>query len=97
MRFGFNLQTIGPEGAETIAVRQLVLATGREGMALPRVPEPLRGFLGPQCWHSSADIDFAKMKGKVVAVLGFSASAVDNATAALARKSARTRTLVAAR
>jgi FAD-dependent urate hydroxylase len=81
--YGFNLQTTGPEGAETIAARRVVLATGREGMALPRVPEPLRGFLGPRCRHSSEDIDFAEMKGKVVAVLGFSASAVDNAAAAL--------------
>ena len=80
---GFDLQVTGPAGSETIPARRVVLATGREGMALPRVPASLRDFMGPRCRHSSEDIDFAAMAGKVVAVLGFSASAVDNAAAAL--------------
>ena len=80
---GFDLAIDGPGGRESIAARRVVLATGREGMALPRVPGPLRDFLGPRCRHSSEDIDFKAMAGKEVAVLGFSASAVDNAAEAL--------------
>jgi cation diffusion facilitator CzcD-associated flavoprotein CzcO len=84
----------GPEGAalelrhgdgraETLHTRQVVLATGREGQAVPRVPEPLRPFLGGLVRHSSDDIDFAAQKGRRVAVLGLAASAFDNAAVAL--------------
>ena len=93
---GFDLQVRGPAGAETIAARRVVLATGREGMALPRVPPPLRDFLGPRCRHSSEAIDFSAMAGKVVAVLGFSASAVDNAAEALEAGAKRVHMLVRA-
>jgi FAD-dependent urate hydroxylase len=80
---GFDLETDGDGGSETIAARRVVLATGREGMARPRVPTPLDPLLGPNCSHSSEEIDFSEMTGKTVAVIGFSASAVDNATQAL--------------
>jgi FAD-dependent urate hydroxylase len=91
---GFDLRVMGPSGPETIPARRVVLATGREGMALPRVPDPLRDFMGPLCRHSSEDIDFAAMAGKVVAVLGFSASAVDNAAEALEAGAAEVHMLV---
>ncbi len=80
---GFDLHVAGRSGKETIAARRVVLATGREGMARPRVPPPLADFLGPQCRHSSEDIDFGELTGKSVAVIGISASAIDNAAAAL--------------
>jgi cation diffusion facilitator CzcD-associated flavoprotein CzcO len=80
---GFDLRVSGASGVETIAARRVVLATGREGMALPRVPPPLRDFVGPRCRHSSEAIDFAGMAGQSVAVIGFSASAIDNAAEAL--------------
>ncbi len=80
---GFDLHVEGPDGEESLAARRVVLATGREGMARPRVPPPLAGFLGPRCRHSSEDIDFGAMAGKSVAVIGISASAIDNAASAL--------------
>lgn len=80
---GFDLRVSGASGVETIAARRVVLATGREGMALPRVPPPLRDFVGPRCRHSSETIDFTEMAGQSVAVIGFSASAIDNAAEAL--------------
>lgn len=80
---GFNLETDGDGGPETVAARRVVLATGREGMARPRVPVPLEALLGPNCRHSAATIDFSEMKDKQVAVIGFSAAAVDNAAEAL--------------
>ena len=93
---GFDLRVTSATGQETIAARRVVLATGREGMALPRVPPPLKDFLGTRCRHSSEVIEFSAMAGKVVAVLGFSASAVDNAAAALEAGAERVHILVRA-
>lgn len=81
--YGFDLDAEGDRGPETIAARRVVLATGREGMARQRVPAPLESVLGRNCRHSSEPIDFSEMKGQSVAVIGFSASAVDNAAEAL--------------
>jgi cation diffusion facilitator CzcD-associated flavoprotein CzcO len=69
--------------AETLHARQVVLATGREGQAVPRIPVPLRPFFGDLVRHSSDVIDFAALKSKRVAVLGLAASAFDNAATAL--------------
>lgn len=68
---------------ETAATRKLILATGREGQARPRIPEPLAPFLGEGVQHTSEAIDFAALEGRDVAVIGLSASAVDNAACAL--------------
>tara|TARA_Y100000588_G_C14249634_1_gene922932 strand:- start:1273 stop:2667 length:1395 start_codon:yes stop_codon:yes gene_type:complete len=81
--YGFNMRVTSGESLEDIPVRKIILATGREGMAEPRVPGILKEFLGPNCQHSSEDICFKRMVGKDVAVVGISASAVDNAASAL--------------
>ena len=75
----------GADGPETIHARRVVLATGREGQAAPRVPGPLAPFLGPggPVRHSSDDIDFAALAGRRVAVVGLAATAFDTAAAAL--------------
>jgi cation diffusion facilitator CzcD-associated flavoprotein CzcO len=73
----------GDGATERLHARQVVLATGREGQARPRVPRPLQPFFGDLVRHSSDDIDFAGFKGKRVAVIGLAASAFDNAAAAL--------------
>jgi cation diffusion facilitator CzcD-associated flavoprotein CzcO len=91
---GFDLRTKGDGGDEIIAARRVVMATGREGMARPRVPEPLRPFLGPRCRHSSEAIDFAAMAGQRIAVIGISASAIDNAATALEAGAAAVHLLV---
>ena len=70
-------------GERTIHARRLVLATGREGQAVPRVPAPLTPFFGGLVRHSSDEIDFAALEGKRVAVIGLAASAFDNAATAL--------------
>ena len=69
--------------ARTIHARRLVLATGREGQAVPRIPAPLAPFFGGLVRHSSDEIDFAALKDKHVAVIGLAASAFDNAATAL--------------
>ena len=77
------VQLVGPDGAETLHARRVVLATGREGQAAPRVPEPLAPFLGDLVRHSADDIDFAALAGRRVAVVGLAATAFDNAAVAL--------------
>ena len=80
---GVRVQLVGPDGAETLHARRVVLATGREGQAAPRVPEPLAPFLGDLVRHSADDIDFAALAGRRVAVVGLAATAFDNAAVAL--------------
>jgi len=80
---GVRVQLVGPGGVETIHARRVVLATGREGQAAPRVPEPLAPFLGDRVRHSADDIDFAAFAGRCVAVVGLAATAFDNAAVAL--------------
>ncbi len=80
---GLALATRGPGGEATVRARKVVLATGREGLAHPRIPEPFAGLVGPRCQHSSEAIDFAALAGRCVAVIGLGASAFDNAGAAL--------------
>lgn len=78
----------GPDGRETIFVRKLVLATGREGAGgelIPAFPslDPAGPARGRTMFHTSDDIPFESFRGKRVAVLGASASAFDNAARAL--------------
>ena len=69
-----------------IYARKVVLALGREGSGAARWPRfssfnPDRPR--PNVFHSADDIDFKKLKGKKVGVLGAGASAFDNAGEAL--------------
>lgn len=67
----------------TERARKVVLATGVSGTGGPYVPAVLHG-LDEQLWaHTSADIDFAALRDKSVAVLGAAASAFDAAATAL--------------
>jgi FAD-dependent urate hydroxylase len=73
----------GPNGIERIHVRRVVLATGIEGSGGWQVPD-LAGALCPARYARAADeIDFARVAGKRVGILGGGASAFDNAGAAL--------------
>jgi len=68
---------------ETMLARQVVLATGREGQAIPRMPPALESLAGSQLYHSSALFDFSELKSQEVAIVGIAASAFDNAATAL--------------
>jgi cation diffusion facilitator CzcD-associated flavoprotein CzcO len=63
--------------------RKLVLATGQDGGGSWWMPEFLADL--PQAFraHTCEDIDFQRLRGRVVAVLGAGASAFDNAATAL--------------
>jgi len=81
-------------GERRIAARRVVLATGRDGLGGPFVPDLFR-TLDRRYWaHSSDDIDFGSLKGKRVGVIGAGASAVDNAAEALEAGAARVAMLV---
>ena len=72
----------GPAGPETVHARQVVLASGREGQAVPRIPAPFAAHLGAQVRHSSEALDLPALRGRDVVAVGLSASAFDNACAA---------------
>ncbi len=79
------------EGDRTrqILARHVVLATGRDGLGGPYVP-PIADGIEPRFWAHSADaIDFARLRGKRIAVVGAGASAMDNAATALEAGAAR--------
>lgn len=68
---------------KTVYARHVVLASGRDGLGGPYVPDLVRG-LDRRFWaHSADEIDFAGLKGKRVVVIGGGASAMDNAATAL--------------
>ncbi len=73
----------GPDGGTSVLhARQVVLATGRDGQARPRIPAAFAPFLGRQVSHSSDPLDEAALAGRRVVVIGLSASAFDTACVA---------------
>ncbi|WP_144113997.1 NAD(P)-binding domain-containing protein [Paraburkholderia sp. BCC1886] len=78
-----------PPQQETVRARHVVLATGREGLGGPFIPDVVRDLPRHRYAHSSAPIDFIALRGKRVGVVGASASAFDNAASALEAGAAR--------
>ncbi len=76
-------EIVGPSGSETVYGRKVVLACGREGSGGRRMPAFATGGSSGRLFHSSDEIDFARFAGGRMAVLGASASAIDNAACAL--------------
>jgi FAD-dependent urate hydroxylase len=69
---------------ERVHARKIVLATGFEGSGCWRAPQALITELPAELYaHSTEDIDFDRLSGKRVGVLGGGASAFDNAAEAL--------------
>lgn len=80
---GVRLSFSSPTGRRQLTARRVVLATGREGQALPRVPQVLAPYYGAQVQHSSDPLRGDAVQGRRVAVIGLGASAFDNAAEAL--------------
>ncbi len=85
---GVRVRLRSAAGIEVIEARKVVLAGGRDGSGIERLPrfpgvdhEPAAAK--GRVFHSSDEIDFSALSGKRVAMLGASASAFDNAAAAL--------------
>jgi FAD-dependent urate hydroxylase len=71
-------------GAETcILARKVVMATGREGLGRPCIPDFMRDLPRGVWAHTAEAIDFTALRDKRVVVIGGSASAMDNAAEAL--------------
>ena len=70
-------------GHDILYARKVVLATGQEGLGEWTVPEPLRHLPSELCGHAAQPIDFDRLRGRQVAVIGAGASAFDNAATAL--------------
>ena len=71
--------------SERFLARRVVLATGYDGCGEWRIPEAVAKAVSPdRVFHSNGPVDFTRMVGKRVGVLGHGASAFDNAARALA-------------
>jgi len=79
----FALRITRASGPDTMFARHVVLATGRDGLGGPFLPEIAQRISPKFRAHSSAMIDFGLFEGKRIAVLGACASAMDNAATAL--------------
>lgn len=68
----------------TVLARKVVLANGIDGGGAWLAPPSLTDPLPREVWaHTHQDIDFARLRGQRIAVLGAGASAFDNAIVAL--------------
>ncbi|MEO7953277.1 MAG: NAD(P)/FAD-dependent oxidoreductase [Polaromonas sp.] len=78
---GLDLRT--PQGGTSVLARRLVLATGRDGLGGPAIPAFV-GELERSKWaHSSDAMDYGRLAGLRVGVVGAGSSAMDSAAAAL--------------
>jgi cation diffusion facilitator CzcD-associated flavoprotein CzcO len=69
--------------AEVWFTRKLVLATGQDGMGVWWMPPDIEALPKTVRAHAADDIDFDRLRGRTVAVVGAGASAFDNAATAL--------------
>ncbi|ABC93661.1 putative oxidoreductase protein (plasmid) [Rhizobium etli CFN 42] len=77
------------DAKETVICRHVVLATGRDGLGGPYVPD-IAEHIDRKFWaHTADEIDFGALRGKRVGVIGAGASAMDNAASALEAGAAR--------
>lgn len=91
IRYGTSLIRIEPAGdhlrlhldingqPKVETTRKLILGTGVAGSGGPTLPEALRGLPKDLVAHTSDLIDFDRLRGKSVAVIGAAASAFDAA------------------
>jgi cation diffusion facilitator CzcD-associated flavoprotein CzcO len=82
------------ERTRKVVARRVVLANGRDGLGGPYTPELFRGLDPRFVMHSLGEIDFAKMRGKTIGVLGAGSTAADCAAEALEAGAARAAMLV---
>src|SRR5262245_15294765 len=85
---GVRVELAGAASLETVYARKVVLAGGRDGSGAPYMPpfaslDRSRTDCSDRVFHASDMIDFARFGGEKIGVLGASASAFDNAAAAL--------------
>ena len=104
VRHGWRVTSVTPDSDTLLAVeaerddgtrqrllaRHVVLATGVDGNGAWQVPRMIaRALPGARFAHTAEAIDFSRLSGRRVAVLGAGASAFDNAAMALEHGAAR--------
>ena len=90
-----RLELAGKGARETaILTRKCVMATGRDGTGHPSIPAFMKGLPRSHWAHSSDAIDFDRLRGRRVVVIGAGASAVENAAEALEHGAKEARLLV---
>lgn len=72
-----------PEGVEKILARRVIIASGRDGLGGPSLPDFANKIPCTLRAHSSDPLDYQSLKGKRVGVIGAGASAMDSAATAL--------------
>lgn len=88
----WRVPLISSRGEEVVWARRVVLATGIDGSGAWEVPAWVTRDLPRERWvHTSDRIDYARFRGKRVAVLGAGASAFDCAGTALEAGAAEVR------
>ncbi|WP_231502024.1 NAD(P)-binding domain-containing protein [Herbaspirillum sp. RV1423] len=89
-----ELHIEAPAGKSVVLARRVVVATGRDGLGGAYLP-PLAQSLPRELWaHSSDDMDYGKLAGKRVGVIGAGASSMDSAATALEAGAARVDLLI---
>ncbi len=71
------------EDGASLAARQVVLATGMDALGGPRRPHEFANLPEDRALNAYADIDFSRLEGERIAVIGAASTAFDNAAAAL--------------
>jgi cation diffusion facilitator CzcD-associated flavoprotein CzcO len=77
------LELHSPRGESRVLARCVVLATGRDGLGGPDLPGFLRGIDRSKWAHSSDAMDYGRLTGLRVGVVGAGSSAMDSAATAL--------------
>jgi len=72
-----------PYGVEKILARRVIIASGRDGLGGPSLPDFANKIPCTLRAHSSDPLDYQTLKGKRVGVIGAGASAMDSAATAL--------------
>ncbi len=72
-----------PQGEHSVLARRVVLATGRDGLGGPAIPAFVDALPRSKWAHSSDEMDYGRLKGLRVGVVGAGSSAMDSAATAL--------------
>jgi len=72
-----------PGGTRRVLARRVVLATGRDGLGGPAIPAFVHALPRSKWAHSSDEMDYARLAGLRVGVVGAGSSAMDSAATAL--------------
>ncbi len=78
-----ELSVRGPQGVEQVLARRLVIASGRDGLGGPTLPDFASKVPAHLRAHSSDPLDYQSLAGKRVGVIGAGASSMDSAATAL--------------